>query len=149
MDVEAPAKPDGPPLAEVVLQAVDMLYVPRGWWHAVAATLGRSLHLTCGLTPAIGQHLMVGLAGQLLHSPTLRANVPTVAGPAERTAYAEQLRKEVSEALHPHVVSEFAASLDARDPGARPLPPVHRRRPRRPRPGPGPHHRPGRAGGNR
>ncbi|MCX4546537.1 hypothetical protein [Streptomyces sp. NBC_01565] len=59
-------------------------------------------------------------------SPTLRANVPTVAGPAERTAYAEQLRKEVSEALHPHVVSEFAAPWtpaipDVRDPG-RPAP---------------------------
>ncbi|WP_314244895.1 hypothetical protein [Streptomyces sp. DSM 40907] len=29
----------------------------------------------------------------LLHSPTLQANVPTVAGPAERAAYADQLRK--------------------------------------------------------
>ncbi|MFD5489511.1 cupin domain-containing protein [Streptomyces virginiae] len=121
LDVEAPEKPEGPPLAEVVLQAGDMLYVPRGWWHAVAAAQGRSLHLTCGLTPATGHHLLVWLAGQLLHSATLRANVPTVAGPAERTAYAEQLRKEVAEALHDHVVSEFAASLDARDPG-RPAP---------------------------
>ncbi|MCX4808765.1 hypothetical protein OG594_45695 [Streptomyces sp. NBC_01214] len=40
-----------------------------------------------------------------------------MSGPAERTAYAEQLCKAVSEALHPHIVSEFAASLDARDPG--------------------------------
>ncbi|MFD8023943.1 JmjC domain-containing protein [Streptomyces lavendulae] len=121
LDVEAPDKPEGPPLAEVILQAGDMLYVPRGWWHAVAATQGCSLHLTCGLTPATGHHLLVWLAGQLLHSPTLRANVPTVAGPAERTAYAEQLRKEVAEALHDHVVAEFAASMDARDPG-RPAP---------------------------
>ncbi|WTB28153.1 hypothetical protein OG253_42255 (plasmid) [Streptomyces virginiae] len=30
LDVEAPEKPEGPPLAEVVLQAGDMLYVPRG-----------------------------------------------------------------------------------------------------------------------
>ncbi|MFE9468625.1 hypothetical protein ACFYNW_34280 [Streptomyces virginiae] len=44
-----------------------------------------------------------------------------MAGPAEGAAYAEQLRKEVTEALHPHVVAEFAASLDARDPG-RPAP---------------------------
>ncbi|WP_329202861.1 MULTISPECIES: JmjC domain-containing protein [unclassified Streptomyces] len=121
LDVEAPEKPTGPPLAKVILQAGDMLYVPRGWWHAVAATQGRSLHLTCGLTPVTGHHLLLWLAGQLLHSPTLRAGVPIVAGPAERTAYAEQLRKEVSEALHPHIVSEFAASLDARDPG-RPAP---------------------------
>ncbi|MFK0238893.1 hypothetical protein [Streptomyces vinaceus] len=46
-----------------------MLHVPRGWWHAVAATQGRSLHLTCSLTPATGHHLLVWLAGPLLHSP--------------------------------------------------------------------------------
>ncbi|WP_455753532.1 JmjC domain-containing protein [Streptomyces lavendulae] len=57
--VEAPEKPEGPPLAEVVLQAGDMLYMPRGWWHTVAATQGRSLHLTCGLTSATGRHLLV------------------------------------------------------------------------------------------
>ncbi|MEU9233549.1 hypothetical protein [Streptomyces subrutilus] len=111
-----PAAPDG-----IDPHVVCSRRVPRGWWHAVAATQGRSLHLTCGLTPATGHHLLVWLAGQLLHSPTLRANVPTVAGPAERAAYAEQLRKEVAEALHPHVVAEFAASMDARDPG-RPAP---------------------------
>ncbi|WP_412180990.1 JmjC domain-containing protein [Streptomyces goshikiensis] len=121
VDVEAPEKPEGPPLAEVALQAGSMLYVSRGWWHAVAATQRRSLHLTCGLPPATGHHLLVWLAGQLLHSPTLHANVPTVASPAERTAYAEQLRKEVAEALHANVVSEFTASMNARDPG-RPAP---------------------------
>ncbi|WP_051774843.1 JmjC domain-containing protein [Streptomyces sp. NRRL S-237] len=121
VDVETPTKPEGPPVAEVVLQAGDMLYVPRGWWHAVAATEGRSLHLTCGLTPATGYHLLLWLAGQLLHSPVLRANAPIVGGPAERTAYAEALLKEVVEALHPQVVAEFAASLDARAPG-RPAP---------------------------
>ncbi|WP_158820910.1 MULTISPECIES: hypothetical protein [unclassified Streptomyces] len=47
--------------------------------------------------------------------------MPIVAGPAERAAYAEQLRKEVSESLHPHVAPEFAASMDARDP-SRPAP---------------------------
>ncbi|MBP0932406.1 cupin-like domain-containing protein [Streptomyces sp. KCTC 0041BP] len=93
LDVEAPEKPEGPSLAEVAVQAGDMLYVPRGWWHAVAATQGRPLHLTCGLPPATGHHLLVWLAGQLLHFPTLRANA----------------------------VSEFAASLDACDPG-RPAP---------------------------
>ncbi|MFE9468624.1 JmjC domain-containing protein [Streptomyces virginiae] len=75
LDVEAPEKPGGPPLAEVILQAGDMLYVPRGWWHAVAATQGRSLHLTCGLTPVTGHHLLVWLAGQLL--PLLPPPPPT------------------------------------------------------------------------
>jgi hypothetical protein len=121
VDVEAAEKPEGPPVAEVVLHAGDMLYLPRGWWHAVAATEGRSLHLTYGLAPATGHHLLLWLANELLRSPTVRAGVPSLAGAAERTAYADQLRKEVSEALHPDVVAEFAASLDGRDPG-RPAP---------------------------
>ncbi|MFI1284354.1 JmjC domain-containing protein [Streptomyces sp. NPDC020858] len=70
LDVEAPEKPEGPPLAEVVLQAGDVLYVPLGWWHAVAAAQGRSPHLTCGLTPATK-----------LHPPPCARNVPTVPGP--------------------------------------------------------------------
>ncbi|MGW4688549.1 JmjC domain-containing protein [Streptomyces sp. NPDC004244] len=37
LEAKAPAKPDRPPLAAVVLQAGAMLYLPRGWWHAVAA----------------------------------------------------------------------------------------------------------------
>ncbi|MFE2149202.1 JmjC domain-containing protein [Streptomyces lavendulae] len=54
-DVEAPAKPETPPLAEVVLQAGDMLYVPPGWWHAVAATEGWSLHRAAGVRPDPGE----------------------------------------------------------------------------------------------
>ncbi|MEU9581003.1 JmjC domain-containing protein [Streptomyces chilikensis] len=49
-DVEQPEQPPTEPVADLVLQAGDVLYVPRGVWHAVAADQeARSLHLTCGL----------------------------------------------------------------------------------------------------
>ncbi|MFE6848815.1 JmjC domain-containing protein [Streptomyces sp. NPDC057686] len=53
-----------------------MLYVPRGWWHAVAATQGWSLHMTCGLTPATGHHLLVWLAGSSSTPPPCARTCP-------------------------------------------------------------------------
>ncbi len=49
-DVEAPEAPTGDPIADIVLTPGDLLYLPRGWWHAVSADQGTaSLHLTFGL----------------------------------------------------------------------------------------------------
>ncbi|MEI5135190.1 cupin domain-containing protein [Streptomyces libani] len=107
VDTEAPEPPTGAPVAEIVLQAGDMLYLPRGWWHAVAATEGRSLHLTCGLKPTTGADLLSWLSDQLRVSTTVRANLPYFAPPDERTAYLQALRKEFADALHEGVIEEF------------------------------------------
>ncbi|WP_411135246.1 JmjC domain-containing protein [Streptomyces sp. C10] len=100
-----------------MLRAGDMLYLPRGWWHAVAATEGRSLHLTCGLKPTTGADLLSWLSDRLRISDTVRANLPNFAPPDERTAYLEALRKEFIEALHEGVIEEF---INARGSGPRP-----------------------------
>ncbi|MDT0458740.1 cupin domain-containing protein [Streptomyces sp. DSM 41527] len=121
VDTEAPEPPTGAPVAEVVLQAGDMLYLPRGWWHAVAATEGRSLHLTCGLKPATGADLLSWLSDQLRVSDTVRANLPYFASPDERTTYLQALRKEFADALHEGVIEEFINARGSADPG-RPMP---------------------------
>ncbi|MCF3146122.1 cupin domain-containing protein [Streptomyces platensis] len=121
VDTEAPEPPTGAPVAEIVLQAGDMLYLPRGWWHAVAATEGRSLHLTCGLKPTTGADLLSWLADQLRVSNTIRANLPYFAPPDERTAYLQALRKEFADALHEGVIEEFINARGSTDPG-RPMP---------------------------
>ncbi|MEW1676013.1 cupin domain-containing protein [Streptomyces noursei] len=121
IDVEAPEPPDGEPLAEIVLQAGDMLYLPRGWWHAVAATEGRSLHLTCGLKPTTGADLLSWLADQLRASATIRANLPYLASAEEHAAHLEALRKEVTTALHDGLIEEFVRARATTDPG-RPIP---------------------------
>ncbi|AIA06472.1 cupin domain-containing protein [Streptomyces noursei] len=121
IDVEAPEPPDGEPLAEIVLQAGDMLYLPRGWWHAVAATEGRSLHLTCGLKPTTGADLLSWLADQLRASTTVRANLPYLASAEEQAAHLESLRKEVTEALYDGLIEEFVRARGTMDLG-RPVP---------------------------
>lgn len=121
IDVEVPEAPQGDPVAEIVLRAGDMLYLPRGWWHAVAATEGRSLHLTCGLTPTTGADLLSWLAGQLRSSATVRANLPSFASRQEQVAHLAALLKEFTEALHDEVIEEFLSARGTMDPG-RPMP---------------------------
>ncbi|SHL21043.1 cupin domain-containing protein [Streptomyces yunnanensis] len=121
IDVEAPEPPESEPVAEIILRAGDMLYLPRGWWHAVAATEGRSLHLTCGLKPATGADLLSWLAGQLRASAAVRANLPHLASREEQVAYLAALLKEFTAALHEGVIEEFLCARGAMDPG-RPMP---------------------------
>ncbi|MFJ5679071.1 JmjC domain-containing protein [Streptomyces sp. NPDC093097] len=121
VDVEAPPPPEGEPVAEIVLRAGDMLYLPRGWWHAVNATEGRSLHLTCGLTPTTGADLLTWLTDQLRASATVRANLPTHAPRKAQLAHLAALLKEFTAGLHEGVIEEFLAARGTMDPG-RPTP---------------------------
>ncbi|KUL38573.1 cupin [Streptomyces sp. NRRL F-4489] len=121
IDVEAPHPPRGEPVAEIVLRAGDMLYLPRGWWHSVAATEGRSLHLTCGLKPTTGADLLSWLADQLRASATVRANLPRLASPEQQAIHVAALREEFTAALHDGVIEEFLRARGTMDPG-RPAP---------------------------
>ncbi|MGW2258956.1 cupin domain-containing protein [Streptomyces sp. NPDC001780] len=120
-DTEAPEPPADEPIEEIVLRAGDMLYLPRGWWHAVAATEGRSLHLTCGLQTTTGADLLGWLSDRLRTSETVRAHLPVFASPQEQAAYLELLRKEVADALHDGAIGDFLTTRDGIEPG-RPMP---------------------------
>ncbi|MFG2739194.1 cupin domain-containing protein [Streptomyces chartreusis] len=116
-DTEAPEPPAGEPVEEIVLRAGDMLYLPRGWWHAVAATEGRSLHLTCGLQTTTGADLLGWLSDRLRTSESVRAHLPVFASPQEQAAYLELLRKEVADALHDGAIGDFLTTRDGIEPG--------------------------------
>ncbi|MEU6476130.1 cupin domain-containing protein [Streptomyces sp. NPDC047017] len=120
-DTEAPDPPADEPIEEIVLRAGDMLYLPRGWWHAAAATEGRSLHLTCGLQTTSGADLLGWLSERLRTSETVRAHLPVFAPPQEQAAYLELLRKDVTDALHDGAIRDFLTARDGIEPG-RPMP---------------------------
>lgn len=42
----------GEPFMDVVLEAGDVFYLPRGWWHTVSPTGGETFHLAIGTYPA-------------------------------------------------------------------------------------------------
>ncbi|MFJ9798035.1 JmjC domain-containing protein [Streptomyces sp. NPDC101145] len=118
-DVEAPAAPTGDPVADLVLAPGDLLYLPRGWWHAVSADQGTaSLHLTFGLTAQTGAEFLAWLCDGLRASTTIRADVPRFGTLQERTDYLSALRKEVLAALqNPGVIDQWERFLDTTHPG--------------------------------
>ncbi|MBO0653575.1 cupin-like domain-containing protein [Streptomyces triculaminicus] len=118
-DVEVPEAPTGEPITDIVLTPGDMLYLPRGWWHAVSADQGTaSLHLTFGLAAQTGAEFLGWLCDDLRASTTVRADVPRFGTPEERRDYLAAVRKEVLAALEdPRVLERWDRSLDTTHPG--------------------------------
>ena len=114
-DVAVPEAPLGEPVADLVLTAGDILYLPRGWWHAVAASEDQhSLHVTCGLQSATGADLISWLSDNLRTHESVRAEVPRLADAAQQQEYTAAIRKLLLEELdRPDVVARFAQARDA------------------------------------
>lgn len=97
---EDPVRP-GEPLEEIVLEAGDMLYLPRGYWHAAVGMGGPTLHLTVGLTRKNGHDLLAWLADQALAADIVRHDLPLEGD---------------DETLGRHVAALLSAALDTTDP---------------------------------
>ncbi|MFF9589472.1 JmjC domain-containing protein [Streptomyces sp. NPDC014646] len=118
-DVESPERPEGEPVADIVLTPGDVLYLPRGWWHAVTADQGtESLHLTFGMVPHTGADLMLWVVDQLRSSLALRRDIPRFASLSEHSDFIAALRGEVlNELADPRLVERWAESIDTTDLG--------------------------------
>ncbi|WP_328790452.1 JmjC domain-containing protein [Streptomyces sp. NBC_00273] len=118
-DVESPERPQGDPVADIVLAPGDVLYLPRGWWHAVTADQGtESLHLTFGMVPHTGADLMLWVVDQLRSSLALRRDIPRFASLSEHSDFIAALRGEVLDELaDPRLVERWAESIDTTDLG--------------------------------
>lgn len=118
-DIETPPEPTGDATYEFVLEAGDLLYVPRGHWHGVSASEGiASLHLTCGLQTATGADLISYMADELRELETVRADVPQFADRSTQRLYLRHLADELAELLDDeNLVERFFTHRDVTDPG--------------------------------
>ncbi|WP_274562464.1 cupin domain-containing protein [Streptomyces spiramyceticus] len=114
-DVDVPEEPPAEPVADLVLTAGDVLYLPRGWWHAVAASEGQhSLHLTCGLQTTTGADLISWLSETLRSHTIVRADLPRFGTAQQQASFVEELRKLViAELESADLIQQFAAARDA------------------------------------
>jgi ribosomal protein L16 Arg81 hydroxylase len=75
MDLHAePSRPET--AVEIVLEPGDLLYLPRGYWHAAVGLGGPTLHLTIGLTRKTGGDFLHWLADHALADEAFRADLP-------------------------------------------------------------------------
>ncbi len=76
----------GPPPKEILwegeLRQGDALYLPRGFWHgAKAMDEGPTLHLSFGIQPCTGLHIVYWLAKKLMGSQEFRQELPRFEDP--------------------------------------------------------------------
>ncbi|WP_067481420.1 cupin domain-containing protein [Actinomadura hibisca] len=110
-DEEAPSQP----IEDFVLRAGDALHVPRGWWHAAAASTGEpSLHLTCGLGTHSGVDLLSWLVDDLRVNDALRADLPRFADETQQGAWRDEMTKLLADRLAaPDVIAAYLSARDA------------------------------------
>ncbi|MEU4119984.1 cupin domain-containing protein [Kitasatospora sp. NPDC028055] len=114
-DVETPEPPPEEPVADLVLTAGDVLYLPRGWWHAVAASEGEhSLHVTCGLQSTTGADLITWLSEMLRAHEAVRADIPRFGTGEEQRVFLDTIGKLLAAELESDgLIARFSAARDA------------------------------------
>lgn len=74
------ANPPETPTERIVLEPGDVLYLPRGYWHAAVGLGGPTMHLTIGLTRKSASDFLHWLADEMLDAAEVRADLPFEAG---------------------------------------------------------------------
>ncbi|WP_235526571.1 JmjC domain-containing protein [Nostoc piscinale] len=88
-------QPQAPPYLECVLQAGDLLYIPRGHWHHAVACEQPSLHLTVGIECQTGLDWLIK---DLCESVSWRQSLPAITN-SNTNVIEKQLR-----ALRQHLI---------------------------------------------
>ncbi|MDF7776306.1 cupin domain-containing protein [Sphingomonas sp. AOB5] len=112
-DVEAPARPTGPPLWDGMLEDGDALYIPRGWWHMAWPVDEPSLHLTFTTVQPNGIDLARWVAATLRRHAELREDLPALDDAAGQAARIASLRTLMSEALSDDLIATFRRQWEA------------------------------------
>lgn len=102
--------PQGAPAWEGQLEAGDVLYLPRGYWHCAHGSpeLG-TLHLACGIQPLTGLHFLTWLRQELMDEAIFRKNVPLYAAGHTEKQYISQLKNALDNRLTPKMLERFIA----------------------------------------
>ena len=86
-------------LLDVTLQAGDVLYLPRAWWHEPVAAGGSSLHLTLGLHCVSGAELVRELIDTFTYRGAFREAVFSDTSDTELDSLAERIAETIREHL--------------------------------------------------
>jgi hypothetical protein len=113
-DVAAPEPPDGEPEHDLMLQAGDVLHVPRGHWHDANALDGPSVHLTFGVGRATGADFAAWLADELRRYDLARSDLPRFATAEAQRQHVKELGELLADQLaRPDALERFFADRDA------------------------------------
>jgi cupin superfamily protein len=107
---EAPTEP----VWDQVLEAGDLLYFPRGWWHMAVPLAEPTLHLTVAIINRKGLDFLGWLQEEMTSRAIFRQDLPRFAAPAEQAEHMKRLRDELFAAWDEHALQRFFFHHDAR-----------------------------------
>lgn len=102
--------------SEIVTTPGDVLYLPRGLFHAASATSGRSLHVTFGIRPPVGFELTTGGPPEIRDDALFREFLPGPAADPDgklSRAHLARLRERLEELGHGGTVHDDVAERRA------------------------------------
>ncbi len=109
LDVQNPQPSD---LREHVVEAGDVLYLPRGWWHSATPMNEPTIHLAFGVSRPSRVDFLAWVARTLEEGEPLSAGVPMLAGRAEKHIFLADLRQRLNELLTPETLARFLSERD-------------------------------------
>ncbi|HKR22272.1 MAG TPA: cupin domain-containing protein [Pyrinomonadaceae bacterium] len=105
-------KPTEPPLWDHILEAGDLLYIPRGFWHVAYPLNEPTLHLTVGVHNRVGLDLLRWLVNRMRSSETFRMDLPRFATRETIQAHLMQMRAELLAEWDDDILNRYLTDLD-------------------------------------
>jgi Cupin superfamily protein len=90
-----------------LLRPGDVLYLPRGWWHAARGTGPACLHLTYGFQRSTGLAYLAWLARKARHEMPLRLDLPRGGGVEDLQQHQKSLEECLVRLLRDHPLHEY------------------------------------------
>jgi hypothetical protein len=112
-DVERNNQRPTAPIWEGELSDGDLLYIPRGWWHAAVPLAEPTLHLTIGVHNRTGIDLLGWLQEQLRGSEMFRMDLPRFASAESRAAHMQKLKQELLSRWNDDLLEDYFHERDA------------------------------------
>ncbi len=104
------------PLAQIRMTPGDVLYFPRGYWHATQAEKDFSLHITIGITRKTSLDYIDWLNTRLIKDPFFRKFLPHPADETNITGFSKALEQNLSAVIAQYTPADFMADVEANYP---------------------------------
>lgn len=98
---------DRPVAFDLILEAGDVLYVPRGFYHRAAVTDTDSVHLTFGIVPARGLDFIDWMRSKFQQEAFFREDIMTVRGPDAVAEQESSLKSHLCEIINSASLSDY------------------------------------------
>ena len=106
-------KPTEAPLWDHTLEAGDLLYIPRGFWHVAYPLNEPTLHLTVGVHNRAGLDLLRWLVNRMRAHEVFRMDLPRFATPETIQQHLGKMRAELLSEWDDDILNRYFADHDA------------------------------------